>query len=256
LEWGGALASIEDALAYHASRVPSFSAADAEIVVVDDGSTDHTFDVVRQVAADKPHYLTLRRDRASSPSCARNFGVAASHGELLFFLDGDDFFLAEHVHECCQALAKPECCFAKTAVRLRDPVHPDWQRRIEHSVVINLCVRRRCHDAVGGFPDYHLFVRQGDKFDPVADIFYKLEDQFYNELVCSLFPGVKIQRETVEHVRYPGNSFDRQYAKFCLPFGQYREKRSAEEAFRLRMAEVIHGYRVAMLRQVEAQSTE
>jgi hypothetical protein len=36
-------------------------------------------------------------------------------------------------------------------VALADPVHPDWKERIEHSIVINLCVRRACHYALGGF---------------------------------------------------------------------------------------------------------
>jgi hypothetical protein len=76
-----------------------------------------------------------------------------------------------------------------------------------------------------------------------------LEDQFYNELVCSLFPGVEVAVETVEHVRYRGNSFDRQYAKFCRPFGQYREELPADYRLRLRPAEVITAYRLETLRQ-------
>jgi glycosyltransferase involved in cell wall biosynthesis len=242
------LRSVTDALACHAAATPDFRAGDAQVVLVDDGSTDGTAALLGDWAAGQPQCLVVRRDRPSSPGAARNAGVAASSGELLFFLDGDDLFLGEHMLRCTQALQDPGCCFAKTGVRLKNPVHPDWRPRIEHSVVINLCVRRRCHDAVGGFPDYHLFARHGDGFAPVADIFFKLEDQFYNELVCSLFPGVKVAVETVEHLRYPGNSFDRQYAKFCRPFGQYREELPADYCLRLRLAEVITAHRLEVLR--------
>jgi glycosyltransferase involved in cell wall biosynthesis len=233
------LASVEESIAFHDARAGGGSAGDGEVVVVDDGSTDGTPDVIEEFTRGKDLYRVVRRERPSSPSCARNTGAAAASGELLFFLDGDDLFLPEHVHRCCAALADPALCFVKTGVQLADPVHPDWRPRIEHSVVINLCLRRRCHVAVGGFPDFHLFLREGDAFRPVADIFFKLEDQFYNELVCSLFPGLRVAVETVEHVRYPGNSFDRQYEKFRRPFGEYREERSPGYRVRLRLAEAL-----------------
>jgi glycosyltransferase involved in cell wall biosynthesis len=244
---GRTLQSVEDALAYHRARAGS-AAAGGEVVVVDDGSTDATPEVLRDFAAGKGHYRLVRRERASSPSCARNTGVNASSGDLLFFLDGDDLYLPEHVHRCCKALEDPAVCFVKTAVRLADPVHPDWRPRIEHSVVINLCLRRHCHFAVGGFPDYHLFLREGDAFRPVADIFYKLEDQFYCELVCSLFAGLKVAVQTVEHLRYPGNTFDRQYEKFCRPLGQWHEANTSDHHFRLRLAAVILEHHMAKVR--------
>src|SRR5262249_41167833 len=189
---------------------------------------------------------------ASSPSCARNAGVEATSGELLFFLDGDDLFLPGHIDACCRELRAPQWDFVKTGVRLQDPVHPDWRPRIQHRLGLNLCPRRRCHDAVGGFPDYHLFRRHGDDFSPLADIFYKIEDQFYCELVCSLFQGVKVVAETVEYLRYPGNALDRQYAKFCRPPGQYREALDPQYRFRLALAELITRHRLDALRAQRA----
>jgi hypothetical protein len=174
--------------------------------------------------------------------------VAASRGNLLFFLDGDDLFLPRHLLVCLAALADPAMAFVKTGVRLADPVHPDWKPRIEHSVVLNLCVRRQCHDAVGGFPDYHLFSRDGDGFRHVSDLFYKFEDMHYNQLVTKLFAGVRVVEETVEYVRYPGNSFDRQYEKFRQPFGTYPEDRSPEDLFRLGLCEAVCERRLAELR--------
>jgi hypothetical protein len=53
----------------------------------------------------------------------------------------------------------------------------------------------------------------------------------------------------VEYLRYPGNAYDRQYAKFCQPFGQYREDQPAELRFRLGMASLITRYRQEVLRQ-------
>ena len=104
LKAAGLLKSAEEAIAFYADRTPSFRAGDAQIVVVEDGSTDRTPEVLRDFAAGKAMYSLVHRQRASSPACARNIGVEASRGELLFFLDGDDLFLPAHIHHCLRAL--------------------------------------------------------------------------------------------------------------------------------------------------------
>lgn len=57
----------------------------AEIVIVDDGSTDDTEGVVQRIAD-----VTYIRQPNSGPATARNLGAANSHGSLLAFLDSDD----------------------------------------------------------------------------------------------------------------------------------------------------------------------
>jgi glycosyltransferase involved in cell wall biosynthesis len=244
------LQSVEEALAYRLPRHPG--AAGGEVVVVDDGSTDGTPELLRELTAGKNYYRVLRRERPSSASGARNTGAAASTGELLFFLDGDDLFLPEHVHLCCRALEDPRWCFVKTGVRLSDPVHPEWRPRIATSIVINLCVRRWCHFAAGGFPDYHLCRRDGDELRPVAEVFAGMEDHFYNEIIGGVFPGLRLERETVEYLCHPGNAYDRQYEKFCLPFGAHPETHPPEYWVRLRVAEALLAYLRGQARQALA----
>jgi glycosyltransferase involved in cell wall biosynthesis len=65
--------------------------SDSELIVVDDGSTDNTIDVIRSFA--DPRLRVVRLTESGGPSRARNEGVRVSRGTLVAFLDSDDEWL-------------------------------------------------------------------------------------------------------------------------------------------------------------------
>ncbi len=66
--------------------------ADLECIVVDDGSTDNTPEVLAKLAVADPRVRLLRQENAGVSS-ARNAGMAMSRGEYVALLDSDDEWL-------------------------------------------------------------------------------------------------------------------------------------------------------------------
>jgi len=62
--------------------------ADLELVVVDDGSTDDTADVLASYDDDRLRYVAHETNRGAN--VARNTGIEAAEGEYVAFLDSDD----------------------------------------------------------------------------------------------------------------------------------------------------------------------
>jgi len=71
-----------------------------EIILVDDGSTDNT---IAEVGSFFPEIHCVFLDGVG-PGAARNAGAAESSGDILMFLDSDDYWLANHAQRLVQVL--------------------------------------------------------------------------------------------------------------------------------------------------------
>ena len=68
----------------------------AEIIVVDDASSDETAAVVRALESKKIKYIQMDRNRGGA--VARNLGINAANGDWIAFLDSDDEWLPSKLY--------------------------------------------------------------------------------------------------------------------------------------------------------------
>lgn len=82
-----------------------------ELIVIDDGSTDNTDDVVRKTFGNE---VILIKQRNQGVSVARNSGVRHSSGTLIAFLDSDDVWLEDKLEKQVIQMENPKVVLSAT----------------------------------------------------------------------------------------------------------------------------------------------
>lgn len=163
---------------------------DFEIIVVDDGSTDHTAEAVER------HGPGIRyvRQANQGPAAARNKGVSIAQGDFIAFCDHDDVWNEQHLEKLIGCfIAHPDCamCFdnaegyadgqvvgtphidktiAQSMIGRNVPIRRLWECWVASMsvVMINKQIFEKLgglHSAIWGLDDLHLYLRLATSYD-------------------------------------------------------------------------------------------
>ncbi|GAC1313617.1 MAG: glycosyltransferase [Acidimicrobiales bacterium] len=133
------------------AAVRSLATADypgVEVIVVDDGSTDHTADIVAGLQL--PNVRLVRQANAGK-AAALNAGIALAHHDIVVTVDGDTVFVPATIGWLVQPFAQPlvGAVSGNTKVGNRRGLLGRWQH-IEYVLGFNL--DRRMYDILGCMP--------------------------------------------------------------------------------------------------------
>ncbi len=162
---------------------------DFEIVVVDDGSTDDTAEVVRRYDPS----IRYARQENRGPAAARNAGVSLARGEFIAFCDHDDVWNDQHLERllaCFAEYPQAAMCFdnaegiggrtagevhinrkvAESMVGKKVPIIRLWHCWVASMSVV--MVRKAVFEKLGGLhreiwglDDLHFYLRLGAEYE-------------------------------------------------------------------------------------------
>ncbi|MBN1875878.1 MAG: glycosyltransferase [Anaerolineae bacterium] len=159
------------------------SLAPWEIIIIDDGSTDNTIQIIR----DAPGPIRLFQQAHQGVVAARNLGLEKSSGDLIAWLDSDDLWEPDFLATVVPLLAKDGMLDGvytgftmidaggaklRTSVRV-EPPDQLYEMLTQGCFILtsSFVARKRCYDDVGGFDPQFRIAED-------ADMFLRLARQF------------------------------------------------------------------------------
>ena len=79
---------------------------DFEVIIIDDGSTDNTREIIEKYIKRYPQIIRPFYQMNSGASVARNKGIEEARGEYIAFLDSDDVWLSKKLERQVSVLER------------------------------------------------------------------------------------------------------------------------------------------------------
>lgn len=105
----------EDYIVRSVDTVLAQTFSDTEIILVDDGSTDQSAEIVDWYVEKYPNVVVTHRKNGGVPA-ARNTGIELARGEYIAFMDNDDMLRPGMLQKLYLSIIKNNCDIAATSI--------------------------------------------------------------------------------------------------------------------------------------------
>ena len=150
-----------------------------ELVIIDDGSTDNTGAITREIVKTDGR-INYHHKKNSGPAESRNMGISHARGTYIAFIDSDDEFLPEHLSQRVEYMpTHPEVDFLHGGAQILGSIDKQYvpdKDNLKRLVPLSECVIggtffSRCGviESIGGW-------QQGYAED--ADLFERISAQY------------------------------------------------------------------------------
>ena len=134
----------------------SIDYSDAEILVIDDGSTDATAKIASEYAQSHPNVRLIHKDNGGVSS-ARNLGIESASGKYIMFIDADDYIVPGGISRIIELAEKYNAEVVKykiVSVKNNEPI--DTSPINDYPITYQLEIEEMGALLIDRVPDYHV----------------------------------------------------------------------------------------------------
>lgn len=204
---------------------------DFELLLVDDGSTDHSGNICEEYAS-KDNRIKVLHQNNSGVSCARNLGLEKAKGQYICFVDSDDWIEPNYLDVISKQMADYDILFVGFYFDYEDGSSVqitigDWEEKQVKSK--EECMLRLKSNATGhnifGYTWNKVFkanVIKENKISFMNDVKYG-EDELFTLACCLRAHSLKVIATPVYHYRQREGSLIHQKDTLLSVESKYRE---------------------------------
>ena len=145
---------------------------DLEIIIVNDGSTDNSLKICEEFEKEDSRVRIINKENGGLSS-ARNAGIEEANGEIITFLDSDDYF---------------DSCYIEKSIKLMDSEDADV-------VIMQMCnVSENTNNIIKNNEEIKKYMFNSEE---------AIEESLYQSKFTCCAPGKIYKREVVGDIRFP-----------------------------------------------------
>ncbi|MGE4346964.1 MAG: glycosyltransferase family 2 protein [Flavobacteriaceae bacterium] len=91
-----------------------------EMIIVDDCSSDNTIQIVEEIVKQESRIILIKSDKNVGPAVSRNKGIERAKGRYMTFLDADDIWLEDFIHNSIRTINETGISFVFSSYKRSD----------------------------------------------------------------------------------------------------------------------------------------